>query len=167
MTHPTDGFEDPTPRMSAFASADSFRGRLIMIEPVRIGRDVPKKASQPSGPRGDKVTADVTVLDGLGGVEIFSQRVPTGRTLEGPLFRRVWFNQDQIAQGLQTPDGKGLRGRVLCRIDTLKPGTPAGEGNPWTISPVSPEEKAQAAAELARIQLAVQDVDPFAPKVPF
>lgn len=163
-----DPFEDPTPRQSKHASADSFRGRLIYVQPTKVERDVPKQKSRPDGARGDKVTAIVTVLDGQGPVQVYSQRVPTGVFLDGPVFRGVWFNQDQIAEGLQSPDGKTLRSGVLCRIETLKPGTPAGEGNPWTIEAVSPEEKAAAAVELARIQLGgsaptvpAQPVNPF------
>jgi len=170
MSDLTGGFEDPTPRVSAFASADSFRGRVILIEPTRVERDVPKSSVDPTGARGDKITATVTVLDGKGPVQIFSQKVPTGRYLDGPVHRGVWFNQEQITQGLQLEDGKTLRKRVLVRLETLKPGGVAGPGNPWTINPVSAEEKSAAAQELARIQLAEQDVDPFAPaadKAPF
>lgn len=151
MSYDQDPFEDPTPRMSAFASADSFRGRLIMIEPVKVERDVPKQANQPNGAKGDKVTANVTVLDGAGPVQVYSQRVPTGKFLDGNVHRGVWFNQDQVTQALQTPDGKSLRGRVLCKLDTLKPGTQAGPGNPWTVTAATPEEKKAAAAALASL----------------
>lgn len=143
-----DPFEDPTPRTSEFASADSFRGRLILIEPTKVERDIPKQATAPNGPKGDRVTANVTVVDGKGPVQIYSMRAPSGKFLDGPLHRGVWFNQDQLSAGLQTPDG-ALRKRVLCRIDTLKPGTPAGQGNPWTMTVTTAEEKAQAAKFLA------------------
>lgn len=143
-----DPFEDPTPRTSEFASADSFRGRLILIEPTKVERDIPKQATAPNGPKGDRVTANVTVVDGKGPVQIYSMRAPSGKFLDGPLHRGVWFNQDQLSAGLQTPDGV-LRKRVLCRIDTLKPGTPAGQGNPWTMTVTTAEEKAQAAKFLA------------------
>lgn len=158
----TDPFEDPTPRVSEFASADSFRDRLIMIEPTKVERDIPKQANVPNGPKGDRITATVTVLDGQGPVQIFAQRVPSGRYLDGPVHMGVWFNQDQLSAGLQTPDKRALKGRVLCRIDTLKPGTPAGQGNPWVMNAVTPEEKKQAAAELAKIQLGATD----SPSVP-
>lgn len=157
-----DGFEDPTPRVSAFASADSFRGRLIMIEPLQVERDVPKQANAPKGAKGDKITANVTTVDGLGKIEIYTKTHPTGRFLEGPMHRKVWFNQDQITAGLQTPDGQ-LRKRVLCRIDTLDPGTPAGQGNPWTMTVTTPAEKAQAAAFIAQMIVTPDpDEDPFA-----
>lgn len=160
MNYDQDPFEDPTPRMSEFASADSFRGRLIMIEPVKVERDVPKQSNVPNGPKGDKITANVTVLDGAGPVQVYAQRVPTGKMLDGPVHRGVWFNQDQVTQALQTPDGKSLRGRVLCRLDTLKPGTPAGQGNPWTVTAATPEEKKAAAAALAAL-IVQSDESPF------
>lgn len=150
----TDPFSDPTPRVSAFASADSFRGRVIMIEPTKIERNVPKQPNVPNGPAGDRVTATVTVLDGKGPVEIYAQRVPTGRMLDGPEHIGVWFNQDQLASGLQTPKKDALLSRVLCVIDTFKPGTQAGQGNPWTMRACTAEEKALAVQQLAEIQLA-------------
>lgn len=159
----TDPFEDPTPRTSEFASADSFRGRLILIEPTKVERDVPKQATNPTGPKGDRVTANVTVVDGQGPVQIYSQRVPSGKFLDGPMHRGVWFNQDQLAAGLQTPEGQ-LRKRVLCRIDTLKPGTPAGQGNPWTMTVTTPAEKEMAAKFLANVILnepAQEEQSPF------
>lgn len=148
----TDPFEDPTPRVSAFASADSFRGRLILIEPTNVERNVPKQRTAPNGAKGDKVTANVTVLDGQGPVQIFNRKVPTGRFLEGPMHRGVWFNQDQITDGLQTPEGH-LRKRVLCRIETLQPGVPAGEGNPWTMVVTTPAEKETALRVLNEITI--------------
>lgn len=145
----TDPFADPTPRQSNFASADSFRGRLVIIEPTKLERDIPKQSSVPNGPKGDRVTATVTVVDGLGPVQTFASRQPTGNWLDGDVHRGVWFNQDQLAAGLQTLDGKALKPMVLARIDTLKPGTPAGQGNPWTISAASDEDKQIARAYLA------------------
>jgi hypothetical protein len=38
---------------------------------------------------------------------------------------------------------------VLCRIDTLKPGTQAGQGNPWVMNAVGEEEKQIARNYLA------------------
>ena len=121
----TDPFADPTPRVSEFASADSFRGRLILVEPTKVERNIPKQANQPNGPTGDRVTANVTVVDGQGPVQVFSNRVPTGKFLDGPTHRGVWFNQDQLSAGLQDIKGN-LLGMVLCRIDTLKLRSPAG-----------------------------------------
>jgi hypothetical protein len=149
----TDPFADPTPRVSAFASADSFRGRLILIEPTKVERDVPKQSTVPNGPKGDRVTATVTVVDGQGPVQTYSNRTPTGKFLEGDVHRGVWFNQDQLSAGLQTLDGELLK-MVLTRIDTLKPGTPAGQGNPWVMHKTTDAEKQTARDYLAGRRIA-------------
>jgi hypothetical protein len=148
-----DPFADPTPRASEFASADSFRGRLVIIEPTKVERDIPKQATQPNGPKGDRVTATVTVVDGKGPVQVFAMRAPTGKFLDGDVHRGVWFNQEQLSAGLQTLDGKSLLPMVLCRIDTLKAGTPAGQGNPWVMQAASDADK-----QLARDYLAGRKV---------
>ena len=143
-----DPFEDPTPRVSKFASADSFRGRLILIEPTKLELNVPK-SKQANSAIGDRITATVTVVDGKGPVQTYDNRVPTGVFLEGNLHRGVWFNQEQITDGLKTPDGKALRKMVLARIDTLKPGTSAGIGNPWVMNPATDADKQTARDYLA------------------
>lgn len=147
-----DPFSTPTPRASAFASADSFRGRLVLIRPTKLEHDVPKQANKPDGAKGDRVTANVTVVDGLGPVQVFAQRQPTGKFLDGPDHRGVWFNQDQLAAGLQDVKG-GLLPLVLARIETLKPGTMQGQGNPWTFIEPTEEDK-----QIARNFLANQMV---------
>lgn len=164
-----DPFAAPTPHMSNHASADSFRTRLILVEPLGVERDVPKQAMNPNGPKGDKITANVTTVDDLGPVQVYSQRVATGRFLDGPLYRKVWFNQDQIVEGLQTLDGQ-LRKMVLLRIDTLKPGTMAGQGNPWIVHAPTDADKQMARDFLAGrtvAQAAAPEENPFAPKAPF
>lgn len=148
MTTPNDPFQTATPRASAFASADSLRGRLVLIRPTKIERDIPKQSHVPNGPKGDRVTANVTVVDGLGPVQVFAKRQPTDRWLDGPEHRGVWFNQDQLAAGLQDVRGNLLE-LVLARIDTLQPGTPAGQGNPWVFQDPSEEDKDVARKFLA------------------
>lgn len=150
MSYNEDPFEDPTPHSSKNPNAYAFRGRLIMVEPLKIERDVPKMADEPNGAKGDKVTANVTVLDGKGPIELHPHGDPSGEMLDGPVFRKVWFSQDQITEALQTPTGE-LRKRVLMRLDTLKPGTKARKGNPWVISAATPEEKKAAATALANL----------------
>lgn len=170
MSDEFDPFEDPTPRVSKFASADSFRDRLVMIEPTGVERNVPKMASEPNGAKGDKVTANVTIMDGKGPVQAFSEGEPTGIVLEGPMYRGVWFNQDQIADALQTPD-RQPRKRVLCRLNTLKGEGRAKRGNPWIVIPATAEEKAAAAKLLADgiVGAATEtpSASPFQTKPPF
>lgn len=149
MTTPQDPFQTPTPRVSAFPSAQSFRGRLVLIRPTKIERDIPKQANVLNGPKGDRVTANVTVVDGLGPVQVFDKnRQPTDRWLDGPDHRGVWFNQDQLSAGLQDVRGNLLE-LVLARIETLKPGTSAGQGNPWVFQDPSEEDRDVARKFLA------------------
>lgn len=160
----TDPFADPAPIASEFASADSFRGRLVMIEPTQLELDVPN-AQQP-GKVNDRLTATVTTLDGQGRVQIFAQKVPTGKYLEGPSHKGVWFSQDRIVKAI-LPDRVLRPGiRILGRLETFKQGKPAGLGNPWGIVAATPQEKAQAAQILASLTLnnPADDVDPFAPQ---
>lgn len=144
-----DPFADPTPRSSDFASAASFRGRLILVEPTKIEHNVPKQSSNPNGDKGDKITANVTVVDGQGPIQIYDRFTPTGRYLDGPTHYGVWFNQGQIVDALQSLDKKTLHKMVLMRVDTLKPGTQPGQGNPWVVSPATDAEKATARNFLA------------------
>lgn len=148
----TDPFATPQPIASAFASADSFRGRLVLIQPTSIERNVPKQAGVPNGPSGDKITATVTVVDGKGPVQIFAQRVATGKFLNETVHRGVWFNQDRITKGLQDVSGN-LVPMVLATFETFKPGQMAGQGNPWGL--VDPTE---ADKQTAREFLAAQMV---------
>jgi hypothetical protein len=161
-----DPFKDPAPIASTFASADSFRGRLVMIEPERLELDVPNQ----SDPRNvaDRLTATVTTLDGQGRVEIYSYKAPTGKYLDGPVHKGVWFSQERIVKAV-LPDRVLTPGvRVLGRLETYKPGKPAGPGNPWGIVPATPQEKQAAAQALANLTLGqaqdpADDKDPFAP----
>ena len=162
MSDYQDPFEDPTPPSVVFASADSFRGRLVIMEPTKIEIGIPKMSSNPTGPKGDRITADVTTVDGLGPVEVFRNRNGLGIFLDGPLHRKVWFNQDQIVDGLKTPDGKSLRKMVLVRLDTLKPGQPQGQGNPWVMNPASDADKQTARDFLAGRKVAQAEA-PSAP----
>lgn len=143
-----DPFAAPTPRVSAFPSVASFRGRLVLIRPTKLEHDVPKQASVPTGPKGDRVTANVSVVDGSGPVELFPGGSPSGQYVDGPDYRGVWFGQDQLAAGLQDVRGNLLE-LVLARIDTLNPGTRAGQGNPWVFTEPSEDDKDMARKFLA------------------
>lgn len=161
MAH--DPFEDPTPRVSKFANAYSFRGRLIMVEPTNVEHNVPKNASEPNGAKGDKVTANVTLMDGLGNVFACPEGETSDIEIQGPMYRGVWFNQDQIADSLLTPE-RTLRKRVLMRINTLNGSGRAKRGNPWIVIPATAEEKA-AAAEILN-QMTASQFEAPAPAAP-
>lgn len=168
-----DPFSAPAPIASEFASADSFRGRLVLITPTRLEWDVPN-VSDPSKVA-DRLTADVMTVDGQGKVQIFSYKAPTGKFLEGPEHKGVWFSQERIVKAV-CPDRVITPGRrVLARIETYKPGKPAGIGNPWgLINPTEDDMQtareflanytvAQAAAPAAE----AKDENPFGGGAPF
>ena len=143
-----DPFAAPAKIASEFASADSFRGRLVMIVPTRLELDVPNM-TDPSKVA-DRLTADVTTLDGRGRVEIFSYKAPTGKFLEGPTHKGVWFSQERIVKAVCPDRVCPVNARpVLAVVETYKPGKPAGPGNPWGLVDVTPEQRAQAVQFLA------------------
>lgn len=133
----TDPFSAPAPVASAHASAQSFKGRLVLITPTKLELNVPK--GEGSAELGNKVTANVLVVDGQGPVQVFNNRVATGKFLEGPEHIGVWFSQDRLAMhgGLVDPSKNPvqLMGPVLGRIETRYPDKAAGKGNPWGLTP--------------------------------
>lgn len=142
-----DPFADPAPIASEFASADSLRGRLVLIEPTKLELDIPNQLSP--GTFQDRVTANVTTVDGLGKVQIFSNKAPTGNWLEGPKHDGIRFSQERVVKGL-FPNRVFVPGkRVLARLETYKPGRGAGPGNPWGLVPATDAEKDQAIKFLA------------------
>ena len=163
----TDPFSDPAPIASEFASADSFRGRLVMIEPTRIELDVPNQ--QNPGQTADRVTATVTTVDGLGPVQMFDNKAPTGKFLEGPTHKGVWFSQDRIVKALVPSRVLQPGVRVLARMETYKPGKSAGLGNPCGLVKATDAEKAQAVQFLANLTVQgasapAEDENPFGVK---
>ena len=161
-----DPFNAPAPIASEFASADSFRGRLVLIEVTGYEDRVPV-FNQP-GQFKPRVTTKVTTVDGKGKVQIFLQKAPTGKFLDGPEHPGVWFGQDRIVPAV-APDGEKSIGRLtLAVIETYKPGKSAGLGNPWGL--VNPtEEQMQTARDFlanktvaAATSSAPADDDPFA-----
>lgn len=146
-----DPFADPTPIASEFASAESFRGRLVLIEPTKLELDIPNTLNP--GSTQDRVTAKVTTLDGKGPVQIYSNKAPTGNYLEGPEHEGVWFSQDRIVRGLFPRRMFQPGVRVLARLETYKPGKGAGPGNPWGLVAATPAEKKQAAEFLANLTI--------------
>lgn len=147
-----DPFDTPAPIPSTFPSPASFRGRLVMIKPTRIELDAPKGKE---GKRADKVTATVTVVDGLGDVELMPQQIPSGTFVPGPVYDGIWFDQDRLVKAICP--GRKLKERMtLGRIQTFKPG-PAKEGNPWGLLDPTPEDIETARAFLKSQQSDIVD----------
>lgn len=161
-----DPWNTPAPIASEFASADSFRGRLVLIKVTGFDAAVPV-FNQP-GKFADRVTATVTTVDGAGKVQIFSQKAPTGKYLEGPEHEGVWFGQDRIVRAV-APDGPQSIGRMtLGTVETFKPGKAAGLGNPWGVVDPTDAQKQVArdflAGKIVAEATASAEPDPFAVK---
>ena len=159
-----DPFNTPAAIASEFASADSFRGRLVLIEVTGYEASVPV-FNQP-GKFMPRVTATVTTVDGQGKVQIFAQKAPTGNFLEGPEHAGVWFGQDRIVKAV-APEGERSVGRLtLAVVETYKPGKAAGLGNPWGLVDPTEAQKQMARDFLANKTVASAtapaDDDPFA-----
>lgn len=153
MTAGQDPFQTPKPIVSTFASAQSFRGRVVLIEPTDLELDVPNK-DEPSK-KADRLTATVTTLDGLGPVAVYSHKEATGVMLPGPVHKGVWFSQDRIREGVI---GQGNRQfqpgtKIIAVIDTYKPGKGAGPGNPWGLNAPTDAQRVLAAQLYAQIQI--------------
>lgn len=147
-----DPFDTPAPIASEFPTPASFRGRLVMIKPTRIELDAPKGNE---GKTADKVTATVTVVDGLGDVELCPLQIPSGTFVPGPVYDGIWFDQDRLVKAICP--GRKLKERMtLGRIQTFKPG-PAKQGNPWGLLDPTPEDIETARAFLKSQQSDVVD----------
>lgn len=148
MTVPAqqDPFSDPIIPPSTHPTVGSFRGRLIMITP-RKSEMVRDTLNQ--GKMVERITADITVVDGLGPVPQVkgNPSQPTGQFLEGPDFTGVWIQSERIVQQISSFVGTGRA--VLGVIDTRNPGTAPMKGNPWGITAATPDQKQQAVQFLA------------------
>lgn len=146
MTVPMqDPFQDPFTPPSTHPTIASFRGRLIMVTPKKSDT-VPDNLNP--GKMVERITADVTVVDGLGPVPRMKGNPPqpTGQYLDGPDFVGVWIQSSYLVSQLQL---SGIGRTVLGIIDTKTPGTNPGKGNPYGITPASPEQKQHAMQFLA------------------
>lgn len=146
MTVPMqDPFQDPFTPPSTHPTIASFRGRLIMVTPKKSDT-VPDNLNP--GKMVERITADVTVVDGLGPVPLMKGNPPqpTGQYLDGPDFVGVWIQSSYLVSQLQL---SGIGRTVLGIIDTKTPGTNPGKGNPYGITAASPQQKQQAMQFLA------------------
>jgi len=159
-----DPFAGPAPIQSNFASIQSFRGRLVLIEPTKTEMAV----NDDNGKLQERITADITTVDGKGAVKIYKRREDTGRTLTGPRHPGVWIGQPILVDQLKNDDGS-IRKMVLARVDTKTPGQPAAKGNPWgLIAPTDADKQmardflANRTIEQAAAPASAQDENPFA-----
>ena len=147
VTTPQDPFANPHIPPSTHPSIGSFRGRLVMIVPKRH-QTVPDNLN--AGQTKDRITADVTVLDGLGPVPLVKGNPPqpTGQTLPGPDFLGVWFESSRVVEQLLPELGTGRP--VLAVIDVRNPGQHPGKGNPYGLVAATDQQRAQAIQFLAQ-----------------
>lgn len=142
MTVPVqDPFADPIIPPSTHPTIGSFRGRLIMITCTKT--EMVNDNLNP-GKVVERITANVTVVDGQGPVPVVKGNPPqpTGQYLEGPDFTGVWLQSERIVAQLHDYVGTGKP--VLGVIDTRNPGTAPMKGNPWGITAATPEQKQYA-----------------------
>lgn len=149
----TDPFAGPAAIPSSFPTVSSFRGRLVLIRPL-TQQTVPNNLGAP-GATQERVTSDITVVDGLGPVPQMKGNppTPTGQTFAGPEFRGVYIQSEVIVK--QLADALAARTSVLAWIDTRNPGTQPMKGNPWGLIDAT---KDPAAVQTARNFLATQMV---------
>lgn len=131
----TDPFGAPAVIPSTYPSVQSFHGRLVLISPKKI--EQVRNKQEPSK-IDDRITADVTVVDGLGPVPLWKDRVQTGAFLDGPDFTGVYFGQTRVVKQLASSIPSGM---VLARIGLYKEGQPQGQGNPWGLVDPTEEDK--------------------------
>lgn len=143
----TDPFAAPAAIPTEYPTVASFRGRLVLIKPVKI-ETVPNSQGAP-GQMQDRVTADVTVVDGLGPVPGFTRGQPNGQSFPGPEFRGTYISQEVIVKQLADVTPPRGNGQVLARIDTRTPGTAPGKGNPWGLIDPTDQDRDIARAFLA------------------
>lgn len=157
MTQPVsqDPFGAPAVIPSTYPSVQSFHGRLVLISPKKI--EQVRNKQEPSK-IDDRITADVTVVDGLGPVPLWKDRVQTGAFLDGPDFAGVYFGQTRIVKQLTPSIPSGM---VLARIGLYKEGQPQGQGNPWGLVDPTEEDK-----QMARNFLATRTIGAVAAPAP-
>lgn len=147
----TDPFAAPAAIPSSFPTIASFRGRLVLIRPLKQ-ETVPNNLGAP-GSTQERVTADIVAVDGLGPVPQMKGNppTPTGQTFPGPEFRGVYVQSEVIVK--QLAEALAGRTQVLAWIDTRNPGTQPMKGNPWGLIDAT---KDPAAVQTARNFLATQ-----------
>lgn len=145
MTDPLN-FMDPA-NVAARPTIASLRGRLVMIKPLKQ-ETVPNRLGAP-GSTQERVTADVTVVDGRGPVPVMEGNPPraTGQTLDGPEFPRLWIQNEYIVT--QLSEALRVGGIVLGRVDLPNPNQNPGKGNAWGLTKATDADKQTARDFLA------------------
>lgn len=150
-TEMLDPFASPAQISTEFPKAALFKGRLILLRPTKLERQLPNQLD-PDKPQ-DRLTVDITSVDGP--IDGF----------EGREFKGVWINWGRVIT--QCEEALKTGGMVLARLDTYKPGERPGKGNPWGLIAATDAEKQTARDYLANRTVAAAsapaaDENPFA-----
>lgn len=140
-------FMDPASGPKTRPTLASFRDRLVIIKPLRQ-ETVPNRLGAP-GSTQEKITADVTVVDGRGPVPLMEGNPPrpTGQTVEGPEFRAMWITNEYVVT--QLGDALKAGGMVLGTVGLPDPTKNPGKGNAWGVIKATEEQKQVARDFLA------------------
>lgn len=146
----TDPFAAPAVIPSNFPTVASLRGRLVLIKPVSQ-KTVPNNLGKP-GDMQEQITANVTVVDGLGPVPQMkngNQVVIGGQPqwIDGPEWNGMWISSEVIVK--QLADALSTGGMVLGRVNTPNPNAAPGKGNAWGLVDPTEEDKQTARSFLA------------------
>jgi hypothetical protein len=137
------GFATPDPVGATRPSVRDFVGRVIVVRPVKIERDVPNR-SDPTKKQ-DRVTADVLVLDG-GPLE-FGGNVARGKPLtmvvQTPyLVKGMYISNTNMVQAVEAQVGRGV---VLGRVSMGVASDPT-HNPPFNLNEVPQDDPKYAAA---------------------
>jgi hypothetical protein len=126
-----DPFMAPAVIPANFPTVSSLRGRLVLIEPLKQ-ETVPNAMGAP-GATQERVTANVTVVDGLGPVPQMkgNPAQPTGLMIDGPEWRGMWINSEVIVK--QLSEALAVRGKVLATINVPNQAAAPGKGNAYGL----------------------------------
>ena len=156
QTDANDPFADPG-KGGAYPSIKQLNGRLLIVVPKRLEKDVP---GVEAGKTQDRITADVHVLTG-DTIQAHLDKDDNATPFDEPLV--VPFKlEDMFISGAKLitelkgrlPRGDEQPGMVIGVLTKLKP-QQKGRNGAWSLRPATPDEKAVGRKYLA-------DVDPFA-----
>lgn len=145
------GFADPDAVGATRPSVRDFVGRVVVVRPTRIERDVPNR-SDPAKKQ-DRVTADVLVVDG-GPLE-FGGNVARGKpltmTVQTPyLVKGMYISNTNMVQAVEAQVGRGV---VLGRVSMGKASDPT-HNPPFNLDKVETADPMYAAAAQIYTQVA-------------
>lgn len=162
-----DQFGAPAPAVGIIRPrlTDMGAGRLLLITPTKIERDVPNTLSEKPGATQDRMTCDVVILDGppfpYGGNPEARGGRPHDRMAQIPYESlSMWISNALIVAQCERAVGGGM---VLGRLGFGESKTP-GRQNPWKLTdPTEADKEIARAYLLAKQQGRIAAPAPQAP----